>query len=135
VGPVVHHFFPPTLIPLLPVAVPRYLPTLVVGAAANGDIIPADANWKHFVAAAARGGASPVWEVVLAEAGHLQFLDKQLGLFSLFSGGGALSDELVRRLSQVGCRRVLIGGVGGGGRGERADWRLAGFRRLMQVLL
>lgn len=79
------------------------LPTLVVGAAQNGDIVPAEANWRRFVGAAAAGGAR-VWELVLREAGHLQ----------------------VRERSECVCVCVRIGfcgggvGVGGGGRGWAA---------------
>jgi hypothetical protein len=89
----------------------RYLPVLIVGAGQNGDVIPEDANWRQFTAAAAAAGSpqAPVWEVVLRDVGHLQFLDKQLGIFAMFSQPGPVPDELVRRVTQVS--RVTRGRV------------------------
>ncbi|KAF5832425.1 Alpha/Beta hydrolase protein [Dunaliella salina] len=51
----------------------RNLPVLVVGAAMNGDLIPAEGNYKKFNSAC----VGPFWEVDLLGAGHLSFLDKR----------------------------------------------------------
>jgi hypothetical protein len=73
---------------------------LVIGAALNTDVVPPEANWRRFVAAAAAGRA-PVWEMVLKGSSHLQFLDKQQPLFALFSNSGPTPDEVVRQITQV----------------------------------
>ncbi|KAI8462420.1 MAG: Alpha/Beta hydrolase protein [Monoraphidium minutum] len=75
------------------------LPVLVIGAGANADVVEAGANWAAFAEAAAAGGA-PAWEVVLLSCGHLQFVDKRMGLFSIFSSRGETSDEDVRLITQ-----------------------------------
>ena len=91
----------------------RYLPTLIIGAGQNGDVIPEDANWRQFTSAAAGGTPqAPCWEVILRDAGHLQFLDKQLGLFAMFSQPGPVPDELVRRVTQVSRVTKEQGGQG-----------------------
>jgi hypothetical protein len=90
----------PSALPALSRAAARRVPTLVLGAALNKDVVPPEANWSLFARAAAVGGA-PAWEVVLSGAGHLQFLDRQAPLFSLFSTSGPTPDEDVRRVSQV----------------------------------
>lgn len=64
------------------------------------DVVPVEANWRRFVSAATTGG-SPVWEVVLKGSSHLQFLDKQLPLFAMFSNNGPTPDEVVREITQV----------------------------------
>jgi hypothetical protein len=76
----------------------RALPALVVGAAMNGDVIPAVGNYRRFASAC----SGPLWELELAGAGHLQFLDKQVG--------GALLPALLRRgpsLLRAGWRLAL----------------------------
>ncbi|MEW5313736.1 MAG: hypothetical protein WDW38_005277 [Sanguina aurantia] len=94
-------------------ASPRSLPMLVVGAALNRDVIPAEGNYTKVirplqdVCAKYEGGASPapargpLWDLELSGAGHLQFLDKQVGLLSLFSSAGPTSDDTVRRVSKA----------------------------------
>jgi len=93
--------YPSSLPALSTAAAARQLPVLVVGAALNTDVVPPEANWKRFTAAAA-GGGSPVWELVLRGSSHLQFLDKQQPLFALFSTNGPTPDEVVRQITQVG---------------------------------
>jgi hypothetical protein len=67
----------PSCLPALQAAASkRQLPTLIVGAALNGDIIPAEANWRRFTAAARQGGA-PVWEVVLQVGGGVQIIARR----------------------------------------------------------
>jgi hypothetical protein len=39
--------------------------------------------------------------VVLKGSSHLQFLDKQLPLFAMFSNNGPTPDEVVREITQV----------------------------------
>lgn len=95
--------YPSSLPALSSAAATRQLPVLVVGAALNTDVVPPEANWKRFTSAAAAGG-SPVWEVVLKGSSHLQFLDKQQPIFSLFSNSGPTSDEVVRQITQVRSR-------------------------------
>lgn len=92
--------YPSSLPSLSAAASARQLPVLVVGAALNTDVVPPEANWKRFTAAAAAGG-SPVWEVVLRGSSHLQFLDKQQPLFALFSNNGPTPDETVRQITQT----------------------------------
>ena len=92
--------YPSSLPGLAAAASARQLPVLVVGAALNTDVVPPEANWKRFTAAAAAAG-SPVWELVLRGSAHLQFLDKQQPLFALFSNNGPTSDEVVRQITQV----------------------------------
>ncbi len=83
----------------------RALPVLVLGAAMNGDIIPAVGNYRRFAASC----SGPLWDVELAGAGHLQFLDKQVSrgpgaaaVWRLYvgAGGGGLS---VAELLQCTC--------------------------------
>lgn len=93
--------YPSSLPSLQAAASARQLPVLVVGAALNTDVVPVEANWRQFVAAAAAGRA-PVWEVVLKGSSHLQFLDKQQPLFALFSSNGPTPDGVVRQVTQVG---------------------------------
>jgi hypothetical protein len=93
--------YPSSLPALSTAAATRQLPVLVIGAALNTDVVPPEANWKRFTAAAAAGGA-PVWELVLRGSAHLQFLDKQQPLFALFSNNGPTPDEVVRQITQVG---------------------------------
>jgi len=71
--------YPSALPALRAAAAARRLPVLVVGAGANGDVVEAAANWSNFTRAAAGGGA-PTWEVKIESCGHLQFLDKQVGV-------------------------------------------------------
>lgn len=92
--------YPSSLPSLQAAASSRQLPVLVIGAALNTDVVPPEANWRRFVAAAAAGRA-PVWEVVLKGASHLQFLDKQQPLFALFSNNGPTPDEVVRQIVQT----------------------------------
>lgn len=92
--------YPSSLPALSTAAAARQLPVLVVGAALNTDVVPPEANWKRFTAAAA-GGGSPVWELVLRGSSHLQFLDKQQPLFALFSTNGPTPDEVVRQITQT----------------------------------
>ncbi|KAJ9506829.1 hypothetical protein QJQ45_030403, partial [Haematococcus lacustris] len=75
----------------------RQLPVLVVGAAQGGDVIPASGNYKRFSAVC----AGPLWEVDLLGSAHLSFLDKQVGLLSMFSQPGTTSDASVRAASKV----------------------------------
>eukprot|EP00879_Flechtneria_rotunda_P027797 GHRR01029796.1.p1 GENE.GHRR01029796.1~~GHRR01029796.1.p1 ORF type:complete len:271 (+),score=85.64 GHRR01029796.1:292-1104(+) len=84
----------------LPALRSRPLPVLVIGAALNTDVVPPEANWKQFRAAAAAGG-SLVWELVLKGSSHLQFLDKQLPLFAMFSNNGPTPDAIVRQVTQA----------------------------------
>jgi hypothetical protein len=98
--------YPSSLPSLQAAASRRKLPVLVVGAALNTDVVPPEANWRRFVAAAA-AGRSPVWEVVLKGSSHLQFLDKQQPLFALFSNNGPTPDEVVRQITQVRTRGML----------------------------
>eukprot|EP00878_Enallax_costatus_P023282 GHUV01024754.1.p1 GENE.GHUV01024754.1~~GHUV01024754.1.p1 ORF type:complete len:450 (+),score=105.64 GHUV01024754.1:136-1350(+) len=92
--------YPSALPALQEVATKRQLPVLVVGAALNTDVVPVEANWRRFTAVAAAGRA-PVWEVVLKGSNHLQFLDKQMPLFSMFSTNGPTLDETVREITQT----------------------------------
>jgi hypothetical protein len=46
---------------------------LHAGASLGGDCVPAAANYERFYGAA----PSVAWEVVVANAGHFQFLDSQ----------------------------------------------------------
>ena len=98
--------YPSSLPALSAAASARQLPVLVVGAALNTDVVPPEANWRRFTAAAAAGG-SPVWELVLRGSSHLQFLDKQQPLFALFSNNGPTPDEVVRQVTQVGRWRCV----------------------------
>uniref|UniRef100_A0A383VW28 ARMET C-terminal domain-containing protein n=1 Tax=Tetradesmus obliquus TaxID=3088 RepID=A0A383VW28_TETOB len=92
--------YPSSLPSLQAAASSRQLPVLIIGAALNTDVVPPEANWRRFVAAAAAGRA-PVWEVVLRGSSHLQFLDKQQPLFALFSNNGPTPDEVVRQITQT----------------------------------
>eukprot|EP00775_Hariotina_reticulata_P004918 gene4918-5161_t len=92
--------YPSSLPALSKCAAQRQVPVLVLGAALNTDVVPVEANWRRFVSAAATGGA-PVWEVVLQGSSHLQFLDKQLPLFAMFSNNGPTPDEVVREITQA----------------------------------
>ncbi|WIA38246.1 hypothetical protein OEZ86_001587 [Tetradesmus obliquus] len=92
--------YPSSLPSLQAAASSRQLPVLIIGAALNTDVVPPEANWRRFVAAAAAGRA-PVWEVVLKGSSHLQFLDKQQPLFALFSNNGPTPDEVVRQIVQT----------------------------------
>uniref|UniRef100_A0A7S3R2A2 Uncharacterized protein n=1 Tax=Dunaliella tertiolecta TaxID=3047 RepID=A0A7S3R2A2_DUNTE len=65
--------FPSSLPSLRRATQMRSLPVLVVGAAMNGDIIPAEGNYKKFNSSC----FGPFWEVDLLGAGHLSFLDKR----------------------------------------------------------
>ncbi|KAF5829660.1 hypothetical protein DUNSADRAFT_15685 [Dunaliella salina] len=65
--------FPSSLPSLKQATEMRSLPVLVVGAAMNGDLIPAEGNYKKFNDAC----MGPFWEVDLLGAGHLSFLDKR----------------------------------------------------------
>lgn len=89
----------PSALPAMRIAcgAPRSLPCLIVGAALNGDVIPADANYKRFITAC----PGLCWSVDLQGAGHLQFLDMQVGLFAMFSKSGPTPDEAVRRVSKA----------------------------------
>lgn len=103
--------YPSSLPSLQSVAAKRQLPVLIVGAALNTDVVPVEANWRQF-AAAASAGRAPVWEVVLKGSSHLQFLDKQMPLFAMFSNSGPTPDEVVREVTQVGLtglQLLLIG--------------------------
>lgn len=99
--------YPSALPALQAVAKKRQLPVLVVGAALNTDVVPVEANWRRFTAAAAAGRA-PVWEVVLNGSNHLQFLDKQMPLFSMFSNSGPTPDATVREITQVCPEAYLL---------------------------
>jgi hypothetical protein len=84
----------------------RALPVLVVGAAMNGDVIPAVGNYRRFTAAC----AGPLWEVELAGAGHLQFLDKQVsGLLGRWVlGAGCWCRCWSEGAACTGCWRLLL---------------------------
>ncbi|KAG2495081.1 hypothetical protein HYH03_006692 [Edaphochlamys debaryana] len=88
----------PSALPAMRVACgpPRRMPTLIVGAGLNADVIPADGNYKRFMTAC----SGPCWAVELQGAGHLQFLDAQVGLFSMFTKPGPTPDEAVRAASK-----------------------------------
>lgn len=118
--------YPSSLPSLQAAASSRQLPVLVIGAALNTDVVPPEANWRRFVAAAAAGRA-PVWEVVLKGASHLQFLDKQQPLFALFSNNGPTPDEVVRQIVQVRGVRENLGHTRlGGGVCERRQHHMLG---------
>ena len=51
----------------------RPLPVAVVGASLGGDCVPTGSNYERFFDAA----PGVAWEVVIANAGHFQFLDSQ----------------------------------------------------------
>ncbi|GAX85766.1 hypothetical protein CEUSTIGMA_g13181.t1 [Chlamydomonas eustigma] len=72
------------------------LPTLIVGAARNQDVVPEDAGYRRFLEAC----VGPAWFLEV-QAGHLQFLDRQAALFSMFSAPGPLSDATVRSISKA----------------------------------
>lgn len=74
------------------------VPVLVLGAACNGDVIPAEGNYQRFSDAASRGVA---WSFDLQGAGHVQFLDKSLGIFAAFSAPGPTSDSVVRQVTKA----------------------------------
>ncbi|KAI8476317.1 MAG: hypothetical protein J3K34DRAFT_273396 [Monoraphidium minutum] len=130
--------FPSSLPPLRATAAARKLPMLAVGAGANGDVVEPAANWRNFVGAAAGGGAA-VWEVVLTSCGHLQFLDKQMGLFSLFSGSGETRDEDVRAATHSALAAwaqlefLPAAGRGGGGGGDALAREAAALARIAAV--
>eukprot|EP00798_Chlamydomonas_sp_ICE-L_P010021 gene10021-7910_t len=77
---------------------PRNMPVLIVGAGANDDFVPAEGNYRRFTQMC----YGPAWELELNGVGHLQFLDKQNPLFSLFSAAGSSPDAAVRAVSKVG---------------------------------
>ncbi|KAG2436572.1 hypothetical protein HYH02_011509 [Chlamydomonas schloesseri] len=120
----------PSALPAMRVACgpPRRLPALVVGAALNGDVIPADGNFRRFASAT----PGPCWLLELRGAGHLQFLDMQVGLFAMLSKSGPTPDELVRRISKaalVAWARELAAPLA---RGEPVDGQQA-MDRLQQT--
>ncbi|GLC36869.1 hypothetical protein PLESTB_000183900 [Pleodorina starrii] len=89
----------PSALPAMRVACgpPRHLPSLVLGAACNTGVIPANANYKRFVASC----PGPCWFLELRGAGHLQFLDAKVDLFTAFVQSGPTPDEAVRRVSKA----------------------------------
>lgn len=87
-------------------SVPACLPAVIIGAGQNGDVVEPQANWQRFTRAAIAGGAA-VWEVVVSGAGHLQFLDKQMGLFAMFSASGSTPDAVVRSITQVTTAKMV----------------------------
>ncbi|GFR47543.1 hypothetical protein Agub_g9265 [Astrephomene gubernaculifera] len=89
----------PSALPAMRIACspPRRMPVLVVGAARNTDVIPADANYRRFVSSC----PGPCWSLELLGAGHLQFLDARVELLSMFVGSGSTPDEAVRRVSRA----------------------------------
>lgn len=75
----------------------RCVPVLVVGAALNTDVVPPEGNYKKFVDAC----QGPCWGLTLKGASHLQFLDRQVGLLSIFSAEGPTPSAVVRRISKA----------------------------------
>jgi len=76
---------------------PRSLPVLVLGAGEGGDVVPESGNYRRFMEAC----SGPLWSVEISGAGHLGFLDKQIGLFSMFSTPGSTPDDAVRAASKA----------------------------------
>ncbi|EFJ49604.1 hypothetical protein VOLCADRAFT_117050, partial [Volvox carteri f. nagariensis] len=89
----------PSALPAMRVACgpPRSIPTLIVGAARNTGVIPADANYRRFLASC----PGLCWFLELTGAGHLQFLDAKVDLLSAFVESGPTPDEAVRRVSKA----------------------------------
>ncbi|KXZ49234.1 hypothetical protein GPECTOR_22g826 [Gonium pectorale] len=89
----------PSALPAMRIACgpPRRMPALVVGAARNTDVIPADANYKRFVSSC----PGMCWSLELQGAGHLQFLDSRVELLSMFVESGPVPDEVVRTASKA----------------------------------
>ncbi|GIM03165.1 hypothetical protein Vretimale_7985 [Volvox reticuliferus] len=89
----------PSALPAMRIACgpPRNIPALIVGAACNTGIIPADANYRRFLASC----PGPCWFLELDGAGHLQFLDAKVDLFSAFVQSGPTPDEAVRLVSKA----------------------------------
>jgi pimeloyl-ACP methyl ester carboxylesterase len=91
----------------------RVPPVAVVGSALGGDCAPAGANYATFFDAA----AGPAWEVVVREAGHLQFLDSRGGsAMDLACAAGRAPDAEVAEVARAMMVAWAETMVRGGGR-------------------
>ena len=84
-------------------------PVVVVGGGRSRDCVPAEANYSRFFDAA----PAPALEVVLPEAGHLQFLDYQSFAQESACAKGRLSNAAVCRVARgitVACAGALLRG-------------------------
>ena len=93
------------------------IPTLIVGASKGDDVVPPESNYKQFYkscCSSSPSSSSFSWLIDLP-CGHLQFLDKQIAIFSLFSSPGDIDDSNVRSISQSAMVSFLkgIGLIGG----------------------
>ncbi|KAG7672679.1 hypothetical protein Ndes2526B_g08792 [Nannochloris sp. 'desiccata'] len=70
----------------------RSLPLAVVGSGRGGDCVPIESNYERFFAAS----QAPSWEVIIPDAGHLQFLDgRGSTAMDLVCGAGKIPDSVV----------------------------------------
>ncbi|KAK9908726.1 hypothetical protein WJX75_001965 [Coccomyxa subellipsoidea] len=75
----------------------RGIPLAVIGSGRAGDCVPKDSNYRRYFNAC----QGPAWEVVLASAGHFQFLDEQSMLQRAVCAVGPVDDQSVRKVAQT----------------------------------
>lgn len=73
------------------------VPLAVVGSGRGGDCAPRDANYSGFYEAC----SAPAVELVLADAGHFQFLDEQSTLDRAVCTVGRTPDTVIKLTSQA----------------------------------
>ena len=97
------------------------VPTLIIGASKGDDVVPAEANYSQFYRACSSPTSSLITWLIELPCGHLQFLDRQVAFFSLFSAPGLIDDALVRSISQSAMITFLetIGLISSDSKGEQ----------------
>lgn len=63
----------------------------------GSDCAPIEANYNKFYEAS----MGPVWEVIIKESGHFQFLDNQTMTQKFICAQGNITDDVVREISQI----------------------------------
>ncbi|GMH41771.1 hypothetical protein BSKO_09681 [Bryopsis sp. KO-2023] len=75
----------------------RPIPMAIVGSGKGSDCAPRESNYKGFYEAAKQA----TWEVVLKDAGHFQFLDREDSIQRAVCVQGEVADEVVRFVTQA----------------------------------